>query len=436
MTLSGECVAADCLVLGAGPAGLMCAAQLAELAPEAHIVVIDHAKKPARKLMVSGAGQCNFTHDGSIKEYVTHYGEQGSRIRKVLYGFSNQEVRSWFAARGVSSFAREDGKVFPESLKSGDVLTALLRAVEQGNGSVVCEVSVKRIALDDGNHFVIEADTPQGNITFQAKNLVVATGGITYPSTGSDGSIIELIAPLLRAHNICLPDFIVGLAPLYPRAYPFGELEGLSLEVRLEASVQKLHGKNAAAIKGLLLRSDSFSGPAAQDMSTYLTPGQNFFVNFAPHLLGDAQTIGENLFTQAHVSQKELLTLLVAFFGLPKRFVATVLNEYCVCTGLNLACDPMNLSKAHCRAIARQFVEAQFCIECRASVREGMVSRGGFLLDDINLASMTLKNMPAISVAGECVDVQGDTGGYNLQWAFSSGACAGRALAQKLTARE
>ena len=203
-------IVCDVLVVGAGPAGLFSAISILEKAPQAHVIVIDHARKPGRKLLIAGGGQCNFTHAGSIKDFLSHYNATPSLIRKVLYGFNNEALRSWFAEQGVESIVREDGKVFPTSLKSGDVLTALLHALHSAGGVLMQNVEPANIKIQEATlretskadaevTVTTRADSEQGDVVINARRLIVATGGCTYPKTGSDGSFFPLLQVLQSA---------------------------------------------------------------------------------------------------------------------------------------------------------------------------------------------------------------------------------------------
>lgn len=460
---SGTEIVCDVLIIGAGPAGLFAGISLLEHAPHTRVVIIDHVKKPGRKLLIAGGGQCNFTHAGSIKEFLTHYDADPSLIRKILYSFNNEALRLWFKDRGVESVEREDGKVFPASLKSGDVLTALLHAFQSMGGVILQSVEPSEISIDaeqsenvqNAHQDSTRGDTAeravtltarldQDSLTLKAHACVMATGGCTYPKTGSDGSFLEIVKDEFLERGIAVRPLESALSPLYIKDYPFKDLEGLSvvatvqcLDAQMSAtplskSAQRKRRLNQPTPKGLLFRSDSFSGPAAMDASAYAQVGGGVRINFAPHInnSGDAQALSDDLFAQSHTSQKETLTLFQNFFDLPKRLAEALFAQserQQKAPYKHLARD---LSKKECRALVGDVVEARFEIARLGSEGESMVSRGGICLDEINPATMQLKKMPAMFVAGECIDATGDTGGYNLQWAFSSARRAGQALAE------
>lgn len=415
----------DVAILGAGPAGLFAGIAALEAAPQARVVIFEHAAKPGRKLLATGGGQCNFTHSGSIKEFVNHYGAAGPSVRKVLYGMSNEALCGWMNDYGVASLAHDDGKIFPASLKASDVLNALRGAYERAGGVLMCQVNVTSIALRAGL-VTCGVEHKRGQTTIEARQLIIATGGITYPKTGSDGSMVRLIEPLLKEYGVSVVPFEPALAPLYPRSYPFEDMTGVSLEARITAGQGGKEQRVPA--KGLLFRSWSFSGPAAMDMSAELSPGSSFYVNFAPDKSDALEIEAARLFEEARRSSKETPTVVAHHYGLPKKLVTHILDGW----GEGATSEHISkhyardISKAECFEIAKRCLRAPFILEQKGDESEGMVSSGGFACSEIDFSTMALKKIPSISVAGECVDVVGDTGGYNLQWAFSSGYLAGK----------
>lgn len=435
-------IVCDVLVVGAGPAGLFSAISILEKAPQAHVIVIDHARKPGRKLLISGGGQCNFTHAGSIKDFLSHYNATPSLIRKVLYGFNNEALRSWFAEQGVESIVREDGKVFPTSLKSGDVLTALLHALHSAGGVLMQNVEPANIKIQEATlretskadaevTVTTRADSEQGDVVINARRLIVATGGCTYPKTGSDGSFFSLLQVLFDEHGIVVKPFEPALSPLYVKRYPFGDLEGLSIEAIAEPVVAPT-GKEKSTPKGLLFRRDSFSGPAAMDASINIQRGDEIRINFAPERVScDIATVAEELFAQSRLTHKETITLFQSFFRLPKRLAEVLLTISGQEDGGVCKRYAHDLSKRECKTLVQTVIDARFEVTNLGSNDESMVSRGGLCLDEIDFSTMRVKKMPAVFVAGECIDVTGNTGGFNLQWAFSSARRAGLALSEE-----
>ena len=207
----------DCIVTGAGAAGLFYAAAgsistesiSAESIPAtttpARNLLLEKTARPGQKLLMSGNGMCNITHGGSIKDFIDKYGAHGRLIRKTLYKHNNLELMSMLESLGVPLTERDDGKVFPASMKAKDVLNALLSVI--ANWQLMCGAEVVSIkTLPQGNdresvpesiqepaqNGLVEIALSDGR-TFLTKKLVIATGGSSYPSTGSDGSFFDVL---------------------------------------------------------------------------------------------------------------------------------------------------------------------------------------------------------------------------------------------------
>ena len=422
----------DVVIIGAGPAGLFAGISALEQNQNAHVMLIEHQKKIGRKLLSTGGGQCNFTHGGSIKDFIRHYGAAGPKIRKVLYAMSNSGLRTWFFNHGVESIERPDGKVFPRSLAAGDVLKALREAFEQLGGELLVGVELTNFHVnDDMNGCTLELLHEGLRQSIHARKCIIATGGITYPKTGSDGSFAKLMQPEIERYNISAHPFSPALTPLYSSSYPFSHLEGFSLPVNLWF---EHHNVEKGEAKGLLFRTDSFSGPAAMDASVYAELEAEFYINFTPFEKRSSQIIAEDLFQKSRISKREMHHFFAEYFKLPTKLIRSLLEWKTPISSQKIYAR--DISKAECVSVSTLIMCATFSVEKLGSAQEGMVSRGGFAIDDIALATLSLKKASCIYVAGECVDVAGDTGGYNLQWAFSSGYVAGKSAASSLSSKE
>ena len=257
----------DAIIVGAGSAGLMCAVNL----KVKHGLIIEKGSKPGRKLLLSGGGRCNITHGGSIKNFTFCYGDNGRKIRTCLYKHNNISMMDFFRDNGLELICDEKGLVHPASMNAEDVLNLLLRKASENAWTIVtdCEISdlTELLGLSD--------------------NIIIACGGITYPASGSDGSLY----PALR--KIPSLEFIEprsALAPIRVVDYPYGELSGISVsDVELCIGT----GKNSHKQKGdILLTHKNLSGPAVLNISRYAEAGEQIRINWLPGSsdpLGDAE---------------------------------------------------------------------------------------------------------------------------------------------------
>ncbi|MBK5210791.1 MAG: aminoacetone oxidase family FAD-binding enzyme [Coriobacteriia bacterium] len=415
----------DIAIIGGGPAGLFAGISAMEENSAARVVIFEHKSKVARKLLITGGGQCNLTNTLPMNRFVSHYGDASSTVRRVLYGFNNVALAEWFCAHGLKLVTRSDGKVFPHSFKSVDVLETLVKTFQKAGGSIKCRSEVGSVDYDDEANFCIVA----GGETYRSGRLIVATGGITYPQTGSDGSAEKLFSGLFRRKNIETVPFESALTPLYPRDYAFDALAGVSLDA---VEIHSSDTKNAVISSGgLLFRSDSLSGPAVLDASRYLSKGDRFEVNLVKSTAKSIDSFCEKFEQVARSSTKKTFTEVVHFASLPKRLVECLLKGWPGEEGItkSLARD---LSKAEIRLLAGRLMRCPFVVETKGGANQGMVSSGGVPLSALDMKTMRASAIPGLYFCGEIVDVIGDTGGFNLQWAFSSARLAGKSAATSL----
>lgn len=397
----------DAAVIGAGASGLMLAANL-DL-EGARGIVLEGSLRMGSKLLMSGGGRCNITHGGPIKEFVNCYGAAGTSLRRCLYRHSNAELASWFTGAGVAlasengepldvlagaGLPEEAGRVFPASMKSKDVLDALTGAAERNMWQTEAGAKVTGLTRADADGDVSLSGlwniTLDGGHTVTSRNVVIASGGITYPETGSDGSV----SGLLRGLGVEISEMRPALAPVYVKDYPYTELSGISLP---EVTVTAFGSDAACTCKGkagrmtgdLLFTHNGFSGPVILDISRYAEPGQLLRIKY----------------------NKE-------FTELPKR-MQRVLEDR--------ARGPSGDIRT--KLLASLLDHDDFTVE-RIDER-GMVTAGGVALSEVDMSTMQLKRFDGLYVIGEALDADGRTGGYNLQMCWSTACTCADALREK-----
>lgn len=419
----------DVIILGAGAAGLFAGASFPR---PVRGLILEKGNAPGRKLLLTGAGQCNLTHSGDIKEFPSHYGEAGGRIRPILYRFNNRAVQDFFRRLGVALVEREDGKVFPASLRAADIRDALVGACRSNGFEFRFDAGAERIAAvsapadPKASPADPKAQSCAGYIvaaagaTFRARKLIVATGGCSYPATGSDGSLF----PLLEGLGLSVVPPRPALVPIHPAGYPYKELAGIGLE---EVTVSVTDGRPLASRTGpLLFTHTGFSGPAILALSRKAAPGQILSIDYGPER---KRADWEAAFRAAFPGDaRQLVTVLKEKVDRPKRFFELL----CRRAGLDPAAKASTLSGADCAILARQLTGDEFTIERTGGWHIAMTTAGGVSLDEIDTKTMEVRKQPGLYLAGEMLDVDGDTGGYNLQFAFSSARTAALAAAAAL----
>lgn len=407
----------DVIIIGGGAAGLYAAASFPV---SVQGLILDRNPKPGRKLLLTGAGQCNLTHGGEIKDFLSHYGDQGPSIRSILYRHSNQAVMECMEDLGVELLEREDGKVFPCSLKATEVADALVSAAEKKGFSYKAAPVIGLIWQEKSGSFLVET----GVGTYMARTVLVSTGGCSYPVTGSDGSFFQVLTELGLKIRPPKP----SLAPVHVRDYPYTSLAGISLEevtLSLPGGSQK-EKKSHLWTGQMLFTHTNFTGPLFLDSSRDLGPDTEFRLNYLKNQ--EAAGLRKSLIQAQQGDHRQTLSILSSILSLPKRFLEMLCKraeidptrKFSQCTGTELG------------RLADLLTADTFIVERLGGYHLAMSTAGGILLSEIKTSTMESKRYPGLYFAGEVLDVDGDTGGYNLQFAFSSGHAAALAIAAAL----
>jgi predicted Rossmann fold flavoprotein len=403
----------DVVVIGAGPAGLFCAIHAAW--PGHHVLLLEKNPDPGAKLLLSGSGQCNISHDGEIRDFLSHYGDHGKQVKPSLFGFTNRDLIEFFRKRGLSMMTEENGKVFPETRRSADVLALLMKECKERGVDLRCgepATSVTRTA--EG----FEITTPK--TTYSSHVLVISTGGASYPKTGSTGDGYRISASLGQPVTEIAP----ALTLLLIRKYPFAAHSGISFE-RMQFSVWRA-GKKVADHRGdVLFTHLGLSGPGILDASRDILPDDVIKLSFVGNMKREefvadlTKRVGENRSWQ--------ISTILAAYPIPERLNRKLLNL----SGIpdDLKCN--HFSAEQRSRLITNCTQFPLMVEAPGGFSVAMVTRGGVALDGVNLKKLESKTVPNLYFAGEVLDIDGDTGGYNLQAAFSTGFLAGQSIRKR-----
>ena len=388
----------DVLIIGGGAAGLMCGRVAG--ARGRRVLILDHAKKPAEKIRISGGGRCNFTN---IHTTPKNFLSDNPRFCiSALAGFRPADFIAMVDAYGIAWHEKTLGQLFCDG-SSQQIIDMLLDECEKGGVTISLETEVKSVLRGEGN-FTVE--TSKGR--FEAASLVVATGGKSIPKMGATGLGYDIAR-----------QFGLGLVPPRPALVPFTfgpelreKLEGLS-GVSVDAEVAC--GKTRFA-EALLFTHRGLSGPAILQISSYWKEGDEIVVNLGP---------GHDVFAElreARASQpkQEVETALSRL--LPKS-LAERLCEMTEVTG-RLA----DLSDKRLRALGEQVNSWRVKPQGTEGFRTAEVTAGGVDTKDLSSKTMEARDIPGLYFIGEVLDVTGHLGGFNFQWAWASGFAAGNAL--------
>ncbi|MEI6841714.1 MAG: NAD(P)/FAD-dependent oxidoreductase [Methanomicrobiales archaeon] len=400
----------DVIIIGAGPAGLFCAANAS--ATVKNVLVIEKNPIPGKKLLLAGTGQCNITHNGPILDFLAHYGDHGQFIKPALMNFPNTTLVAFFREHGLDMVTTAAGKVFPATLKSIDVLHILEKECSTHGVTIQYHSPVQEVRNADGHFFVVTLET-----TYCGSLLVIATGGTSYPGTGSTGDGYRFASSL--GHTIVGP--APALAPVIADGYPFGELAGISFE-SLHFSLWR-DGKKVGSHRGdLLFTHQGLSGPGILDYSRFIHPLDTIRLSFAGPVSKD--DFIKDLTEKIAAHPVSNVKTIVLQYKVPERLVTTLLKLSGVPDDLTCA----HLTKQQRNALVTNLLEFPITVGKLGGFQEAMVTRGGVSLQEIDPKSMESRLVPGLYFVGEVIDIDGDTGGYNLQASFSTGYLAAKAI--------
>jgi predicted Rossmann fold flavoprotein len=408
----------DVTVIGAGPAGLFCAIHAAR--PECRLLLLEKNSEPGAKLLLAGSGQCNITHTGDVPDVIRHYGNHGKFVKPALHALTNRGLMAFFESRGLAMQAEESGKVFPETRKSSDVLAVLVAECKKQGVMIRYSEPVREISRGPDGFTVTT-----GKGAYRAATVVITTGGASYPQCGTTGDGYRLAAFLGQPVTETGP----ALTPLLVRPFPFASLMGLSFE-RMRFSVWR-EGKKVADHTGdVLFTHLGLSGPGILDASRGIRPGDVILLSFAGAMR--REDFFADLAKRAAENPGWQVGTILAKSPIPERLNRKLLKISEIPDDLKCA----HFSATQRAALVTNCTEFPLTVAALGDYKIAMVTRGGIALDGVNAKTMESKIVPGLFFAGEVLDVDGDTGGYNLQAAFSSGYLAAQGIRKRLETGE
>ncbi len=400
------------IVVGGGPSGLFCACKAAGTGCE--ILVLEKNASCGKKLLISGSGQCNITHDGDIRSFIHHYGDHGNFVKPSLMNFRNVDLLAFLHEHGIECQTEPGGKFFPASRKATEILSVLLSDCSRQNVSIHTNEPVTEISIVQEKFLV---STPKSQ--YHTDNVVIATGGMTYPGTGSTGDGYRLAAGL--GHTIVTPS--PALASVIISSYLCADLSGISIP---DASVSIYRdGKKVKQHSGdILFTHIGLSGPGILDSSRYMKPGDVLKIAF---LQGNPAVLTKNLTDSLSSAGSRLVRKVLLSYPLPERVSRKIVEM----AGIDPECTTSHLSRQSRQNLINLLLGCPFKVREIGGVNDAMVTSGGVCLDEINPKTMESRIVPGLYLIGEVADVDGDTGGYNLQAAVSMGALAAASIQKK-----
>ncbi|MDH3979120.1 MAG: NAD(P)/FAD-dependent oxidoreductase [Gammaproteobacteria bacterium] len=389
----------DVLIIGASAAGLMCAIEAGKRGRE--VIIIDHANKPGKKILMSGGGRCNFTNtEISANNFISH---NPHFCKSALSRYTQWDFIAMVNEYQIPHHERDLGKLFCDD-SAKDILDMLLAECEKVNVTIQLDCDVKNIEKMESNAFSIT--TSLG--IFRTTSLVIASGGLSIPKMCASPLGYKVAGQF--GHHIW--PTTAGLVPFTLQPHDKELLAGLSgISVESIVSNMRIQFK-----ENILFTHRGLSGPAILQISSYWLPGEAIHINLLPEL-DLVDFLKTRQATQPNIKLKTLLAEI-----LPKRLVPALLGQ-------ETADKPLQeLSYVRFEEIAQQLQYWQIKPNGTEGYRTAEVTLGGVDCNELSSKTMESSKVAGLYFIGEVVDVTGWLGGYNFQWAWSSGWCAGQVV--------
>lgn len=404
----------DLAIIGAGPAGMMAAIAAGDRSLK--VCLLERNQNLGKKLLLTGKGRCNFTTANEIELIIEAFGKKGKFLYSALNQFSNQDLINFFNERGVATKTERGKRVFPQSDQAWVILNCLKREIEKRKIRIIYNFRAVKVSYRE-NRFQIYSETKEPVVS---EKLIIATGGKSYPETGSTGDGYRLAAGFGHKINPLKP----ALAPLFIKDKDIRSLAGLSL--RNVKFFLVANGNKVAGLFGeMIFTHQGISGPivleTSKEVFSRLREGQKIegVIDLKPAL--DREKLKARIYRDIHqIPKKEVKVLLKGL--LPRLLVFFALRKI----RLNEHKQNSLLTREEVLRLIEFLKEFSFRIDGVAPLKNAIVTSGGVDIGQINPRTMESKLKKNLFFAGEIINLDGPTGGYNLQKAFSTGWLAGK----------
>ena len=417
------------IVVGGGAAGLMAAAQSAEMG--AKTLLLEKMDRPGRKLRITGKGRCNLTNIVPLPEFIDHFGRNARFLRQAFSRFFSEDFIDFFEKLGVRTVIERGGRVFPASEQAQDVVDALTALVKRKGVTVVTRSTVERLLIESGAIRGVEVSSvpPKGSTlprsnatkqTYRSDHVIIATGGASYPATGSAGDGYRLAK---SAGHTIVP-IRPALVPLETAGTIASKLQGLSLR-NVTVTVIVNGKKGNAAMGEMLFTHFGVSGPIILSLSgdTVDALRSNHTVAISLDLkpaLDEAKLEDRLLRDFAQQGKRHFQTFLKGL--LPRKLIPVCIEL----TGINEDKNCHQITSAERRILRTWLKDFRLAVTGYRPLTEAIITAGGIDTREVDPRTMGSRLVRGLYFSGEVLDIAADTGGFNLQAAFSTGWLAGR----------
>lgn len=400
------------IVIGAGPAGMMAAIYAAKNKND--VILLERNEKVGKKLFITGKGRCNVTNSKDISEFFDYIIGNPHFLYSALYTFTNENTIDFFESQGIRLKSERGGRVFPLSDKSSDIIKGLIKQLKTHKVDIKLNSKVTDIKCEGNKITAVEINN---DYYLKGDHFIFATGGVSYPLTGSTGDGIKFSQKL--GHNII--DLKPSLVPIEFKAALPQEIIGLNLK-NIELSVYNENNKKPLfkELGEIVFTKYGISGPLALKASRYINKENNFYINLdlKPALIEDEidKRIQKDFKKYINKEFKNSLDDL-----LPKK----IINFIILLSNIKEDKKVNEITKEERKNLVKVLKGINFQVKGLRPIEEAIVTSGGVSTLEIDPSTMKSKLIGNLSFAGELIDVDAFTGGYNVQIALSTGYLAG-----------
>ncbi|MDD4775132.1 MAG: NAD(P)/FAD-dependent oxidoreductase [Syntrophomonas sp.] len=410
----------EVVVIGAGPAGMMAAITAA--AAGGRVTVLEKKDKVGRKLNITGKGRCNLTAAVDQAGLIKGMPGNGRFLYSAFHEFSNQDLIEFFARHGLPVKVERGQRVFPQSDDAGQVVAVLQQAMQEAGVKIITACEVLGLQLEGGR--VTGVESRRGTVAATA--VIIATGGLSYPGTGSTGDGYGWARAV--GHHIIEPR--PGLVPLVTAEAWVRELQGLALKNTRAVSFDAQGRKINEDFGELLFTHFGLSGPIilsmSRDIAQYIyRAGREVRLELDLKPALSEEKLDERLQRDLNQQSRKMFKNALADL-LPAKMIPVMVNL----SGIDPAKPCHQVSRGERLALGQLFKHLPLTITGTRPIAEAIVTAGGVTVKEVDPRTMQSKLVPGLFFAGEILDVDGYTGGYNLQACFSTGYIAGKSAAQ------
>lgn len=404
----------DILIIGGGPAGMMAAIRAAELNSKLKIAILEKMPRCGRKILITGKGRCNLTNMKDWQEFSTKIHPKANSFRSAFYNFTNQQTIEFFEKIGLEIIIERGDRAYPKSMRAMDVVDTLVDYAQKLSIDIKtnCEVyNIVHNISDTNENFRIEANYKGSDLDILASSIIIATGGLSYPTTGSTGDGHDFAESLGHEVTRLLP----SLTALTPRDY-LNSLMGISLK-NIGVSLYDSKDLLQKEFGDLDFTDGGIEGPIGFKISRRAVKAMDnggkikVVLDLKPAV--ESQILANRVETEIDNARGDLYNILRSFMP------ASLVNPFMI---MNPDLSPSNL--------VFRLKNWEFPIETYVGYRRAVITMGGVDMSEIKHKNLSSKLIPNLFFAGEVLDLDADTGGYNLQIAFSTGALAGESAAK------